>query len=50
MLTSEDYKQWYNENPKYNTGKYYVCLKKINDEIKPILILKAKTLEEVNYD
>ena len=50
MLDRTDYAKWYNENPKYATGEYYVCLKKINDKINPILILKAKTLEEVNYD
>lgn len=49
MLTSEDYKQWYDENKKYSNN-HYVCLKKINGKIKPIIILNAKTLKEIDYD
>jgi len=50
MLDRSDYAKWYDENPEYANGNHYVCLKKINGKIKPILILNAKTMDEVNYD
>jgi len=49
LLKFADYKKWYDENPKF-ANNHYVCLEKINGKIKPILILNAKTLDEVNYD
>ena len=46
MLTLQDYKQWYEDNPEYSTG-HYVSLKKSGSNIIVDFILNAETLEEI---
>jgi len=46
MLSSEDYKQWYDENPEF-ANNHYVSLKKSGSNIIVDFILNAETLDEV---
>ena len=49
MLTTEDYKQWYEENPEYATN-HYVKLKKSGSNVIVDFILNSQTLDEIDYE